>query len=67
MLMLGKDSGDGVKDVFFVVNFSVYCLVKFFDYKYFNSIMYFFELKFCIENFEWVVFNYFWYGDEGKF
>lgn len=66
MLMLGKDSGDGAKDVPPVANFSAYCPVKSFDYKYFNSTTYFFEPKPCIENFEWVVPNHFWYGDEGK-
>lgn len=65
MLLLGKDSGDGAKEVPPVANYSAHCVYNTFDYNAFGP-PYFYEPKPCVENVLWVTDHRLWIGAEGK-
>lgn len=65
MLQLGKDSGDGAKEVPPVANYSAHCVYNTFDYNAFGP-PYFYEPKPCVENVLWVTDHRLWIGAEGK-
>ena len=65
MTQLGSLSGDGVKPVPPVANYSALCSTNLFDYKKL-SYPYFYEPRLCVSNPIWVKHHRFWIGEESN-